>query len=180
MDNAEMKKCPFCAEMIRTEAIKCRYCGSDLRERKPLDLGLSSPQGHWHRVSEGKKIAGVCTGIAKEFDSPMLIMPLRVFFVVAVFFYFFGPLFYVLLWLLMPASVDGPGATATYGGPAGAGGPVPGGGQAYGVVDTQSAVAKGAGFRYLIARGFGMHMGLDVAQGPDDTAIYIQFGGAWH
>jgi hypothetical protein len=55
-----------------------------------------------------------------------------------------------------------------------------GGGQAHGVVETKGAAAKGGGFRYLIARGFGLHMGVDVAQGPDDTAIYIQFGGAWH
>jgi hypothetical protein len=43
----------------------------------------------------------------------------------------------------------------------------------------RTVVTGGLGFRYEIARKHGLHMGLDVAVGPDDVAIYIQFGSAW-
>jgi hypothetical protein len=45
--------------------------------------------------------------------------------------------------------------------------------------DSVTVVTGGTGFRYEIARKYGLHMGLDVAFGPDTTAIYVQFGSAW-
>ena len=44
---------------------------------------------------------------------------------------------------------------------------------------TLTVVTGGAGFRYELARKYGLHMGVDVAFGPDDPAIYVQFGSAW-
>jgi hypothetical protein len=42
-----------------------------------------------------------------------------------------------------------------------------------------SRVAKGGGFRYLIASRYGFEMGMDIARGPEDTVFYIQAGTAW-
>ena len=43
----------------------------------------------------------------------------------------------------------------------------------------QNVSTRGVGFRYEIARKYGLHMGVDVAQGPDGPAWYVQFGSAW-
>jgi hypothetical protein len=37
----------------------------------------------------------------------------------------------------------------------------------------------GGGFRYLLARGFGLRTGLDVARGPEEWAFYVIFGNGW-
>jgi len=42
-----------------------------------------------------------------------------------------------------------------------------------------SRATKGIGIRYMMARKLGMHAGIDVAQGPEDTYWYIQVGSAW-
>ena len=58
----------------------------------------------------------------------------------------------------------GVGATRNDGGPSRAG---------------QDVSTHGVGFRYEIARKYGLHLGVDVAQGPDGPAWYVQFGSAW-
>jgi hypothetical protein len=48
-----------------------------------------------------------------------------------------------------------------------------------GLNDASSRVAGGFGIRYLIARMLGMRLGIDVAWGPEDTAVYFTVGHNW-
>ena len=45
--------------------------------------------------------------------------------------------------------------------------------------ETQSVGAGGIGFRYELARQFGLHAGVDIAHSRDTTAVYIIVGNAW-
>jgi len=45
--------------------------------------------------------------------------------------------------------------------------------------DAPSRVTKGVGIRYYTAKKLGMHGGIDVARGPEETAFYLTFGSAW-
>ena len=45
--------------------------------------------------------------------------------------------------------------------------------------DRTDAYNMGAGFRYFVARQYGLRAGIDVARGPEDWAFYIQIGQAW-
>lgn len=47
------------------------------------------------------------------------------------------------------------------------------------MTDGSSAWNAGTGFRYLIARLFGLKMGMDIARGPEQWAIYIVVGSEW-
>ena len=44
---------------------------------------------------------------------------------------------------------------------------------------SQGIGAGGGGFRYELARKFGMHVGLDVARSRSTTAVYFIVGNAW-
>ena len=44
---------------------------------------------------------------------------------------------------------------------------------------TQDVSSGGFGFRYELARKFGLHAGIDIAHSPGTTAVYFQVGNAW-
>ena len=46
--------------------------------------------------------------------------------------------------------------------------------------DAETVWNAGGGFRYLTAREFGLQMGVDVARGPEQWAIYVVFGNSWN
>jgi phage shock protein PspC (stress-responsive transcriptional regulator) len=88
-----MKKCPFCAEEIHDEAVKCRYCSSML-----IDSPLSRP---WYRSRQNKMVAGICAGLAREFGISVTALRLAaVLFACAGFGS--GIIAYVALWAIMP------------------------------------------------------------------------------
>ena len=47
------------------------------------------------------------------------------------------------------------------------------------VETVQKIATGGVGFRYELARKYGIHAGLDLAFSPGNQAVYIQVGSAW-
>ena len=52
-----MKKCPYCAEMIQDEAVKCRFCSALL-----IPPVIKQPRAQWYFSDIGVFVAFLCVG----------------------------------------------------------------------------------------------------------------------
>lgn len=87
----ETKRCPYCAEEIRAEAVRCRFCRSRL---------ASFDADRWFRAQPDARLGGVSAALARALAVP--VTGVRIAFVVLTFYHLAGPLLYGALWLVIP------------------------------------------------------------------------------
>jgi hypothetical protein len=70
-----LKKCPFCAEQIQDDAVKCRYCGEFLDGRQTSSKTVAVPWSYEYRSKRqlfGMPLVHIAQGIDPETGMPRI------------------------------------------------------------------------------------------------------------
>src|SRR5580658_1652613 len=84
--------CNYCGKVIQDDAAVCAYCGTR--------VGASIARKRLVRPRQGRKIAGVCIGFAKDFDIDVTVV--RLVGLLASCLTGVGLLAYPIAWIVMP------------------------------------------------------------------------------
>jgi phage shock protein C len=84
--------CNYCGKVIQDDANVCAYCG--------IRTGSVLARKRLIRPRAGRKIAGVCAGMAEYFDLDVTLV--RVLWLIVAFMTGIGLLAYPIAWIVMP------------------------------------------------------------------------------
>jgi phage shock protein C len=106
--------CWNCGKQLEDTANYCSVCGAARAGYSPLAVGPGGAK-ELRRIREGKKIAGVCGGVARYFELDVTLV--RILWVVLTICPPIpGLIAYIICWIVMPQDpprIASPSATAT-------------------------------------------------------------------
>jgi phage shock protein PspC (stress-responsive transcriptional regulator) len=89
---AKTKTCPYCHEEIKQEAVKCRFCRSNLTSQ--------ASTREWYRDLPGRRFLGVASLMAV--NTGLSVMIWRIAFILFTLYHGLGAVAYFVIWILTP------------------------------------------------------------------------------